>query len=173
MTHVSYATVFAGLTERVSICWCCLQVPDFLAADQATTSKRNPVSSSPSQLVSRHTEQSPRILNTISTSAANSAESKRVAPDGEVSKRHWKSLREQVKKPPGQSLLERMQQAAAEQAKIAKANDSVSAYDGVQGAESEASDLQAARESPVRPPRPSGHSKSRLAANRDKLLQAE
>lgn len=153
---------------------CCLQVPDFLAADQSSSSQGTPVSSSPSQLVSRRTEQSPRILNTISTSAANSAESKRVAPDGAVSKRRWNSLREQVKKPPGQSLLERMQQAAEEQAKIAKANASVSAQDGVHGPESQASDLQAARESPVRPPRPSGHgSKSRLAANRDKLLHAE
>ena len=91
-----------------------------------------------------------------------------------MSKRHWKSLREQVKKPPGQSLLERMQQVAAEQAKHVRANDSVRADEVAQGPTLQASGVQAAKEPPVRPPRPSRHgSKSRLAANRDRLLQAE
>lgn len=76
-----------------------------------------------------------------------------------MSKGHWSSLRKQVKKP-GQSLLERMQQAAAEQASVREERV-------LQGEESPVS-------VPVRPPRPNRHgSKSRLEENRERMLRAE
>ena len=151
-------------------CWP-LQIPDLLTVDQDRSSHAAALSPALSQ--SRRTEQSPRVLCTISPSVANSADdTKRDTLGDTVSKRHWNSLREQVKKPPGQSLLERMQWAAAQQAKEAKANSSSSAQATTQAPQS--SGQPTAKEAPVRPPRPSGHgSKSRLAANRDRLLQAE
>jgi hypothetical protein len=158
---------------KLTLTWWCwlLQVPDLLTADQPHSSQAIPLSPAPSQF--RRSEQSPRVLCTISPSVANSADSKRDALGATVSKRHWNSLREQVKKPPGQSLLERMQWAAAQQAKEATPNgDNAQAV--AQDVELQGSCQQTPKEAPVRPPRPSGKgSKSRLAANRDRLLQAE
>ena len=91
-----------------------------------------------------------------------------------------------MKKPPGQSLLERMQAVAKQAAEAngtsgdasstSRATPSSSQGDAkgevALGDGAGAQDAPAA--TPVRPPRPSGQgSKSRLAENRARLLQAE
>ena len=127
---------------------------------------------------------SPRALSTLSANAEANAvdEVHRTAPSS-GSKARWGVLKQQVKRPAGESLLQRMQ-AVAKQAEEAnskarevttasKARPEVTADVAMEegGEAAVAVDEIVLDAAPTRPPRPSRDgSKSRLALNRERLL---